>query len=56
MKKNQLALAIAGTMTAPVVAQADAVFYGSMRSQLRSAQPQYWDWRAVSRQMNRRER
>lgn len=54
MKKSKLALAVAGTMTAPITAQADAVLYGSMRSQLRSAQPKYWDWRAVSRQMNRR--
>jgi len=54
MKKSKLALAVAGTMTSPITAQADAVMYGSMRAQLKPARPTYWDWRAVSRQMNRR--
>lgn len=56
MKKSKLALAVAGAMTAPIVAQADAVLYGSTRTHLRPPQPKYWDWRAVSRQMNRRAR
>ncbi|SIQ14758.1 hypothetical protein SAMN05421647_102440 [Marinobacterium stanieri] len=58
MKKSKLALAVAGAMTAgfraPVTAQADAALYGSLRPKLRPAQPQYWDWRQVSKDMNRR--
>jgi len=51
-KKNRLT--VAGAMTAPITAQADAVMYGSMRASLEPVRPTYWDWRAVSRQMNRR--
>ena len=34
MRKNKLALAIAGATTAPMVAQADAVLYGNLRNEL----------------------
>lgn len=54
MKKSKLALAVASTTTAPMLAQADAALYGSMRPQLRPAQPKYWCWRTASKQMNRR--
>ncbi|WP_417534153.1 hypothetical protein [Marinobacterium stanieri] len=54
MKKNLLALAVAGATTAPMLAQADAALYGNMRPRLRPAQPTYWDWRAVSKQINRK--
>jgi len=37
MKKSLIALAVAGAMTAPVVAQADATLYGSFRAALHSA-------------------
>ena len=80
MKKSKLALAVAGGMTAPIFAQADAVLYGPglitiddpdmrkierqlhwgrVESVTQTHEPQpvpstYWDWRAVSRQINRR--
>lgn len=54
MKKSKLALAVAGATTAPMLAQADAALYGNMRPRLRPAQPQYWDWRQASKDMNRR--
>jgi len=53
VKKSKLALAVAG---APAIAHADAKLYGRTRPQLRPAQQQYWDWRAVSRQINRSRR
>ena len=34
MKKSLIALAVAGAMTAPIVAQADATLYGSFRAEL----------------------
>ncbi|MGB0205772.1 MAG: porin [Neptuniibacter sp.] len=37
MKKSLIALAVAGAMVAPMVAQADATLYGSMRIELNSA-------------------
>ena len=51
-KKNRLT--VAGAMTAPMVAQADAVLYGNTHTTLKPVRSTYWDWRAVSRQMNRR--
>jgi predicted porin len=36
MKKSLIALAVAGAMTAPMVAQADATLYGSFRAELHS--------------------
>ena len=38
MKKSIIALAVAGAMTAPLVAQADATLYGSLRVQITDAE------------------
>ncbi|MBA4502037.1 porin [Marinobacterium marinum] len=40
MKKSLIALAVAGAMTAPIVAQADATLYGSLRAGIKSADDQ----------------
>ena len=37
MKKSLIALAVAGALTAPVIAQADATLYGSLRAKVVSA-------------------
>ena len=48
MKKSLIALAVAGAMTAPVVAQADATLYGSFRIGLHSAEDTDLDLRDES--------
>lgn len=48
MKKSLIALAVAGAMTAPMVAQADATLYGSFRAALHSAEDTDLDLRDES--------
>ncbi|GAA0686938.1 hypothetical protein GCM10009104_11160 [Marinobacterium maritimum] len=48
MKKSLIALAVAGAMTAPIVAQADATLYGSFRVGLHSAEDTDLDLRDES--------
>ncbi len=48
MKKSLIALAVAGAMTAPIVAQADATLYGSFRIGLHSAEDTDLDLRDES--------
>jgi predicted porin len=48
MKKSLIALAVAGALTAPMVAQADATLYGSFRVGLMSAEDQDLDLRDES--------
>ncbi len=48
MKKSLIALAVAGALTAPMVAQADATLYGSFRVALMSADDQDLDLRDES--------
>ncbi|MBV0932227.1 porin [Marinobacterium weihaiense] len=48
MKKSLIALAVAGAMTAPIVAQADATLYGSFRVGLVSQQDEDLDLRDES--------
>ncbi len=48
MKKSLIALAVAGALTAPMVAQADATLYGSFRVALMAADDQDWDLRDES--------
>ena len=48
MKKSLIALAVAGAMTAPIVAQADATLYGSFRVGLHSAEDTDMDLRDES--------
>jgi len=47
MKKSLIALAVAGAMTAPMIAQADATLYGSIRVGLANVDTANGDWQVT---------